>query len=170
LLFRAVAVEANRVYRKWLARHSNFEQIGGKVHVIGHSLGSALVADILSNQSTIVPPLSTLPKQVRAPSLYVSTLNSRCQLVKLSCFLPYGLHGRTGYLRIQRSIHLQHLGLLPGRVASGSLSPSRSSSDHSSKSASSPLIRIPYFRELTLQVRFFSGSKTDTRRSSGRSS
>jgi hypothetical protein len=33
-------------------------------HIIAHSLGSALVADILSDQSTSFPKLPSLPKQV----------------------------------------------------------------------------------------------------------
>jgi hypothetical protein len=34
-------------------------------HIIAHSLGSALVADILSDQTTNFPKISSLPKQVR---------------------------------------------------------------------------------------------------------
>lgn len=34
------------------------------MHVLGHSLGSALVAEILSNQPTTVPSVRTLPKEV----------------------------------------------------------------------------------------------------------
>lgn len=48
-------------------RHPDFEKNGGRVHIIGHSLGSALVANILSNQPTLLPPLSSLPKSVSPP-------------------------------------------------------------------------------------------------------
>ncbi|KAL7410798.1 DDHD domain-containing protein [Mrakia frigida] len=63
-MIEAVATEANRTYRLWTRRHPDFEKNGGRVHIIGHSLGSALVANILSNQPTLLPPLSSLPKSV----------------------------------------------------------------------------------------------------------
>ena len=62
-MIEAVAEEANRTYRLWCRRHPNFETNGGKVHIIGHSLGSALVANILSNQPTVLPPMADLPKE-----------------------------------------------------------------------------------------------------------
>ena len=34
--------EANRLYRLFLQRNANFEERGGKVHLIAHSLGSAI--------------------------------------------------------------------------------------------------------------------------------
>ncbi|KAK4686894.1 hypothetical protein P7C73_g3228, partial [Tremellales sp. Uapishka_1] len=62
-MIEAVCVQANKLYRLWLARNPGFER-NGRVHIIGHSLGSALAAHILSNQPTKMPPLSDLPKQV----------------------------------------------------------------------------------------------------------
>ncbi|KAF8312978.1 hypothetical protein DL93DRAFT_1212391 [Clavulina sp. PMI_390] len=58
-MIESVCEQANRAYRLWCARNPKFEK-HGRVHVIAHSLGSALIAHILSNQPTIVPPLSTL--------------------------------------------------------------------------------------------------------------
>ena len=52
-----VCTEANAVYRKWCRRNPDFEQ-SGRVHIIAHSLGSALVTHVLSNQPTHVVPLS----------------------------------------------------------------------------------------------------------------
>ena len=62
-MIEAVCLQANKLYRLWIARNPDFEA-HGRVHIIGHSLGSALVAHILSNQPTKMPPLSHLPKQV----------------------------------------------------------------------------------------------------------
>jgi hypothetical protein len=51
-------LEANRIYREFCAYNPAF-QTGGRVHIIGHSLGSALTLDILSNQpsKTVTPEL-----------------------------------------------------------------------------------------------------------------
>jgi hypothetical protein len=74
-MIEAVCIQANKLYRLWLARNPEFEN-HGRVHIIGHSvrpvskpelktqLGSALAAHILSNQPTKMPSLSQLPKQV----------------------------------------------------------------------------------------------------------
>ncbi|RSH95396.1 hypothetical protein EHS25_000483 [Saitozyma podzolica] len=62
-MIEAVCIQANKLYRLWLARNPDFEK-HGRVHIIGHSLGSALAAHILSNQPTKMPSLSQLPKQV----------------------------------------------------------------------------------------------------------
>ena len=62
-MIEAVCLQANKLYRLWIARNPDFEK-HGRVHIIGHSLGSALAAHILSNQPTKMPPLTQLPKQV----------------------------------------------------------------------------------------------------------
>nr|XP_031862276.1 uncharacterized protein CI109_002241 [Kwoniella shandongensis]KAA5529348.1 hypothetical protein CI109_002241 [Kwoniella shandongensis] len=62
-MIEAVCLQANKLYRLWIARNPEFEQ-NGRVHIIGHSLGSALVTHILSNQPTKMPSLTQLPKQV----------------------------------------------------------------------------------------------------------
>ncbi|KLT41457.1 hypothetical protein CC85DRAFT_247655 [Cutaneotrichosporon oleaginosum] len=59
-MIEAVCQQANKLYRMWIARHPDFEK-HGRVHIVGHSLGSALAAHILSNQPTTVPRLSDLP-------------------------------------------------------------------------------------------------------------
>lgn len=56
-MIAAVVREANRVYRLWCRNNPGFEDYG-RVHVIAHSLGSAMAMDILSQQPTVVPPLN----------------------------------------------------------------------------------------------------------------
>ena len=62
-MIEAVCLQANKLYRLWIARNPEFEK-NGRVHLIGHSLGAPLATHILSNQPTKMPPLSQLPKQV----------------------------------------------------------------------------------------------------------
>ena len=50
----AVVKEANRVYRLWCRNNPGFQE-DGRVHLIAHSLGSAMAVDILSNQPTTLP-------------------------------------------------------------------------------------------------------------------
>ncbi|TGZ80048.1 hypothetical protein EX30DRAFT_396620 [Ascodesmis nigricans] len=47
----AVIAEANRVYRLWCRNNPGFDK-HGRVHIIAHSLGSAIAMDILSRQAT----------------------------------------------------------------------------------------------------------------------
>lgn len=56
-MIEAVKAEINRVYRLFVKRNPSFEEKGGRVSLICHSLGSAIAADILSNQPTYVSPL-----------------------------------------------------------------------------------------------------------------
>ncbi|EJD50770.1 hypothetical protein AURDEDRAFT_182151 [Auricularia subglabra TFB-10046 SS5] len=60
-MIQSVCVEANTVYRKWCKRNPGFDK-DGRIHVIAHSLGSALVTHVLSSQPTRVPPLSERSK------------------------------------------------------------------------------------------------------------
>lgn len=56
-MIKAVVQELNRVYRLFVRRNPDFEKKGGRVSLICHSLGSALAADILSDQPTHVKGL-----------------------------------------------------------------------------------------------------------------
>lgn len=47
LISEIVLTEANRIYHLFMERNPNFK---GKVHVIGHSLGSAIMFDILCRE------------------------------------------------------------------------------------------------------------------------
>ncbi|ODO01590.1 hypothetical protein I350_06410 [Cryptococcus amylolentus CBS 6273] len=62
-MIEAVCTQANKLYRLWIARNPGFEK-NGRVHIVGHSLGSALVAHILSDQPTKIPTISDLPKSI----------------------------------------------------------------------------------------------------------
>lgn len=55
-MIAALIGEANRVYRLWCRNNPGFTE-KGRVHLIGHSLGSAMAVDILSKQPTRVPKL-----------------------------------------------------------------------------------------------------------------
>ncbi|KAK3670187.1 hypothetical protein LTR78_009943 [Recurvomyces mirabilis] len=60
-MIAAVIREANRVYQLWCQHNAGFAE-NGRVHIIGHSLGSVMSIDILSRQPT------TLPKHLRDPT------------------------------------------------------------------------------------------------------
>ncbi|KAK5947574.1 hypothetical protein PMZ80_001727 [Knufia obscura] len=53
-MISAVVREANRVYRLWCRNNPGFEEYG-RVHLVAHSLGSAMAMDILSQQPTTIP-------------------------------------------------------------------------------------------------------------------
>lgn len=55
-MIRAVVKEANRVYRLWCKNNPGFQEYG-RVHLIAHSLGSAMATDILSKQPTKLPKI-----------------------------------------------------------------------------------------------------------------
>ena len=52
-MIKALVTEANRIYRLWCRNNPGFAE-NGRVHLIGHSLGSAMALDILSRQPTYV--------------------------------------------------------------------------------------------------------------------
>lgn len=53
-MIQAMIGEANRVYRLWCKNNPSFSS-RGRVHLIGHSLGSAMAIEVLSKQPTIPP-------------------------------------------------------------------------------------------------------------------
>ncbi|KAK0741668.1 DDHD domain-containing protein [Apiosordaria backusii] len=53
-MIAALVGEANRVYRLWCGNNPGFAE-RGRVHLIGHSLGSAMAVEVLSKQPTKVP-------------------------------------------------------------------------------------------------------------------
>lgn len=55
-MIKALVAEANRVYRLWCRNNPGFAE-NGRVHMIAHSLGSAMAIEILSRQPTVVPRL-----------------------------------------------------------------------------------------------------------------
>ncbi|KAH8601294.1 DDHD domain-containing protein [Bisporella sp. PMI_857] len=52
-MINAVITEANRVYRLWCKNNPGFHETG-RVHLIAHSLGSAMAMEVLSTQPTSV--------------------------------------------------------------------------------------------------------------------
>jgi len=54
-MIEAVITEANRVYRLWVRNNPDFHEGGGRVHLIAHSLGSAMAMEVLSKQPTGIP-------------------------------------------------------------------------------------------------------------------
>ncbi|KXL50920.1 hypothetical protein M433DRAFT_1950 [Acidomyces richmondensis BFW] len=62
-MIAAVVREANRVYQLWCQNNPGFSE-HGRVHVIGHSLGSVIAIDILSRQPTTVPKFLQDPTKV----------------------------------------------------------------------------------------------------------
>lgn len=60
----AMVGEANRVYRLWCRNNPGFAE-KGRVHLIGHSLGSVMCIEVLSRQPTSTPVLKlTTPLQL----------------------------------------------------------------------------------------------------------
>jgi hypothetical protein len=55
-MIQACIREANRVYQLWCKHNPGFHQ-GGRVHIIAHSLGSAMALEILSKQPNYVPDI-----------------------------------------------------------------------------------------------------------------
>ncbi|KAK3644820.1 hypothetical protein LTR56_009485 [Elasticomyces elasticus] len=53
-MIAGVIREANRVYQLWCQNNPGFAE-NGRVHLIGHSLGSVMAIDILSRQPTTIP-------------------------------------------------------------------------------------------------------------------
>lgn len=66
-MIEALVKEANRVYRLWCQNNPDFHS-KGRVHLIGHSLGSAMAIEVLSRQ----------PNQAPAPDLASASLRSSC--------------------------------------------------------------------------------------------
>lgn len=62
-MIQAVIKEANRVYRLWCRNNPGFQETG-RVHLVAHSLGSAMAMDILSQQPTKLPKLDMRGEKV----------------------------------------------------------------------------------------------------------
>lgn len=72
-MIAALVGEANRVYRLWCRSNPGFSK-HGRVHIIGHSLGSAMCLEILSRQPT-VPPALDLDKPMQLKLFEFDTKN-----------------------------------------------------------------------------------------------
>lgn len=77
-MISAVVREANRVYRLWCKNNPGFQETG-RVHLIAHSLGSAMAMDILSSQPTHLPPDLDLTDQNPSDTIFeFDTTNLFC--------------------------------------------------------------------------------------------
>jgi DDHD domain len=73
-MIQAVISEANRVYRLWCKNNPEFHK-EGRVHIIAHSLGSAMALDILSNQPTSLPKFDSNNKKMNTKCFDFRTTN-----------------------------------------------------------------------------------------------
>ncbi|KAI9657806.1 MAG: hypothetical protein M1829_006872 [Trizodia sp. TS-e1964] len=74
-MVQAVVKEANRVYRLWCLNNPDFPK-SGRVHIIGHSLGSTICLDILSKQPTELPKdLDLRSRRIRTDIFEFNTSN-----------------------------------------------------------------------------------------------
>lgn len=73
-MIKALVSEANRVYRLWCRNNPGFAE-NGRVHLIGHSLGSAMALEILSRQPTAVPKLDLSVKEPEVRHFEFDTKN-----------------------------------------------------------------------------------------------
>lgn len=73
-MIKALVSEANRVYRLWCRNNPGFAE-HGRVHMIGHSLGSAMALEVLSNQPTEVPKLDLTQKEPETKFFEFDTTN-----------------------------------------------------------------------------------------------
>lgn len=69
VMIAALVAEANRVYRLWCQNNPGFSQ-KGRVHLIAHSLGSAMALEILSKQPSTVPPLDLTLSNLPSPDRF----------------------------------------------------------------------------------------------------
>jgi hypothetical protein len=73
-MIEAVVKEANRIYRLWCHNNPSFRE-KGRIHIIGHSLGSALCLDILSQQPTFVSPFDGAENNLATKHFEFDTTN-----------------------------------------------------------------------------------------------
>ncbi|KAF4637644.1 hypothetical protein G7Y89_g437 [Cudoniella acicularis] len=76
-MIQAVITEANRVFRLWCKNNPDFRQ-EGRVHIIAHSLGSAMAVEILSRQPTYVPKADMNGKRMNTKHFEFNTTNLFC--------------------------------------------------------------------------------------------
>ncbi|PMD35468.1 hypothetical protein L207DRAFT_570001 [Hyaloscypha variabilis F] len=102
-MVQAVISEANRVYRLWCKNNPDFHQ-EGRVHIIAHSLGSAMALDILSNQPTTLPRFNPSSKKLNTKCFDFRTTNlffcgspaGFFLYLEKGCLLPRKGHNKPG--------------------------------------------------------------------------
>lgn len=73
-MIEALVSEANRVYRLWCQNNPEFHT-AGRVHIIAHSLGSAMALDVLSKQPTSVGHVDLCSKKTSMKYFEFDTKN-----------------------------------------------------------------------------------------------
>ncbi|KAE8150614.1 DDHD domain protein [Aspergillus avenaceus] len=73
-MIQAVVKEANRIFRLWCKNNPGFQQ-NGRVHLIAHSLGSAMALDILTHQPTSVPDIDFMNTRIHSDIFEFDTRN-----------------------------------------------------------------------------------------------
>lgn len=73
-MINALVSESNRVYRLWCRNNPGFAE-AGRVHLIAHSLGSAMALDILSRQPTYAPKMDLSRQEPETRFLEFDTSN-----------------------------------------------------------------------------------------------
>jgi hypothetical protein len=73
-MIQAVVKEANRIFRLWCKNNPGFQK-HGRVHLIAHSLGSAMAIDILSHQPTKLAYIDFATTSVRNDIFEFDTKN-----------------------------------------------------------------------------------------------
>ncbi|KAI9866851.1 MAG: S23-interacting protein [Trichoglossum hirsutum] len=71
-VIKAVIMEANRIYSLWCKNNPDFDRTG-RVHLVAHSLGSAMALDILSKQPTRLPKENRLSNRAISERLLFDT-------------------------------------------------------------------------------------------------
>lgn len=73
-MIEALIMEANRVYRLWCKNNPEFQE-RGRVHILAHSLGTAMALEILSKQPTLVPKTNFSRKKISKTQFEFNTTN-----------------------------------------------------------------------------------------------
>jgi hypothetical protein len=73
-MIEALITEANRVYRLWCQNNPEFQK-EGRVHIIAHSLGSAMALDVLSKQPTSVQNIDLRSRKMTVKHFEFDTKN-----------------------------------------------------------------------------------------------
>lgn len=73
-MIEALIAEANRVFRLWCKNNPDFRKCG-RVHLIAHSLGSAMALDVLSKQPTSVGAVNVSSRKMQKKYFEFNTTN-----------------------------------------------------------------------------------------------
>lgn len=98
-ILEAVVTEANRVHEVFCRCNPDFAE-NGKVHIIGHSLGSVIAMDVLSGQPTYIDKHKGNLEKL---NFAFDTNNLFCLGSPAGFFLMYLPFGGSAYYRLERA-------------------------------------------------------------------